>query len=311
MRDLCSNFRGRRGVLAGTAGLLATALLPRQSFAKPLLVEVPLADGLGLVTGTGVNTLVWRGQAEPTLIIDPGSSETGPALRRLAIGNPKSESPVLINTHWHTEQTAANDLFGRSGSRIIAHENTRLWMTAPVHCPWKQRDYAPRPKAALPTETFYDNRTIVIGTRHIESGYLLQAHTDGDIYVYLAEANVLAVGDVAAGNAYPITDYCTNGWIGAMVNAQDQLLKLANETTRIVPSSGKVMSRAELQAQRDVLATVRDRLFDLVKKGYSADEMIAAKPTKEFDAQYGDPELMIRNAARGLADNARVVPGVV
>ena len=52
------------------------------------------------------------------------------------------------------------------------------------------------------------------GAEPIEYGYLMQAHTDGDIYVYFPGPNILMAGGVAGGNCYPVLDFDTGGWIG-------------------------------------------------------------------------------------------------
>jgi cyclase len=301
----------RRKILASGLAAFGSVLLPvsANAVARPELVL--LGGGVHLVLGTGTNTVLFQSSSsEQSLIVDPGSATTAAALSKL-VSRRKRSTPTIINTHWHPEQTAANDYFGKIGSRIIAHENTRLWMTTQINCPWRKQTFEPRAKQARPIETFYDKHVLTVGTAQIECGHMLQAHTDGDIYVHFKDANVLLVGDIAAGGSYPITDPCTNGWISAMVTAQNELLEIANVDTRIVASTGPVMTRAQFQAQRDMVVKVRDRLFELVKTGLSPDELVAAKPTQEFDAQYGNPELMIRNAARGMADNARLVPGVV
>jgi cyclase len=310
LRD--SDLFDRRTAIAGGIAAVGSLLTAGPlSAAAARLSMTSLGGNVQLVQGTGTNTVVYKASADgPMLIVDPGSTATAQALYRLAVSR-KAASLVVINTHWHPEQTAANDFFGKSGARIIAHENTRLWMTTPIACRWKNQTFQPRAKIAQPVETFYEKHAVAVGNARIECGYMLQAHTDGDVYVHFRDANVLVVGDVAAGGAYPITDYCTNGWISEMVAAQNTLLAIANADTRIVAGVGPVMTRAQLQEQRDMLVVVRDRLFDLVKKGLSPDELVAAKPTQDFDARYGNPELMIRNAARGMADNARLVPGVV
>jgi cyclase len=302
---------GRRKILASGLAAFGSVLLPAKANAVTRPGLLPLGGGVQLVSGTGTNTVVFQPPSGgQVLIVDPGSAATAAALLKVASGAKRS-APTVINTHWHSEQTAANDFFGKIDSRIIAHENTRLWMTTQIICPWRKQTFQPRAKQARPTETFYDKHVVTFGTAQIACGHMLQAHTDGDIYVHFKDANVLLVGDIAAGGAYPITDPCTNGWISAMVAAQNELLEIANVDTRIVASTGPVMTRAQFQAQRDMVVKVRDRLFELVKKGLSPDELVAAKPTQDFDAQYGNPELMIRNAARGMADNARLVPGVV
>ena len=160
----------------------------------------------------------------------------------------------------------------------------------------------------------------------IEYGYMMQAHTDGDIYVYFPGPNILMAGGVVSGSSYPILDFDTGGWLGpgdkrdprfsdpvpiGMVAAQRTLLKVTNAATRIVPGDGAVMTRADLQAESEMLATVRDRLVKLLKMGYGPKEMIAAKPTQEFDAKYGDPEQFIRNAYMGLWAHVRELGGIV
>lgn len=265
-----------------------------------------------LVSGTGVNTVLFAPPGSIPVLVDAGGAATAAALARVITTLAQGTSvPVLFNTHWHQEQTGANDHFGALGSRIVAHENTRLWMTVPINSRWQGRTFAPRAAVARPNDTFYDTGSLQMGGEQLDYGYLLQAHTDGDIYVRFRTSNVIVAGDVVSGSEYPITDYCTNGSFGSMVNAQKALLAMADERTKIVPGRGRVMSRAELAEQLQMMTTIRDRLYDLVKRGMSAEEMVAAHPTREFDAQYGDPGLMIRNAARSMAENARQIPGVV
>ena len=108
----------------------------------------------------------------------------------------KREVHTLFNTHWHPDQTGANDALGRPGTRIIAHENTRLWLGTEVDSKWEQRVYQRLHVRARPNQTFYTNGSLAFGGEAIEYGYLPQAHTDGDIYVYFRNANLLVAGDV-------------------------------------------------------------------------------------------------------------------
>ena len=144
----------------------------------------------------------------------------------------------------------------------------------------------------------------------MEYGHLPKAHTDGDIYVFLRTANILVAGDVVS-QSYPILDYTTGGWIGGLTDATKTLLDLTNADTRIVPGSGPVLTRAHLQAQYAMLTEVRARLVELLKKGMSARDMIAAGPTKEFDQRWGDPDLFIGNAYKGLWGHVRELGGIV
>ena len=132
------------------------------------------------------------------------------------------QGPVatLFNTHWHAENTGANQIFRQNGAAICcAHENTRLWMATPTWMPKEDRYRAPRPKDEQPDKTFYADGAMTAGSEHIKYGYVLEAHTSGDIYVFFRDSNVLAVGDVASPSRNPELDYLTGAWIGGRVDA--------------------------------------------------------------------------------------------
>jgi glyoxylase-like metal-dependent hydrolase (beta-lactamase superfamily II) len=145
----------------------------------------------------------------------------------------------------------------------------------------------------------------------IQYGHLGQAHTDGDIYVFFTKQNVLMTGDVVAAGAYPVLDYSTGGWIGGLDEATRALLGRANNQTRVIPGLGPVQSRADLQEQAEMVSTMRERLVDLLRKGMSASQMFNERPTKDFDAKWGNPELFIYNAYPGLWNHVREVGRIV
>ncbi len=115
------------------------------------------------------------------------------------------------------------------------------------------------------------------GGERIDYGYLIEAHTSGDIYVFFRDSNVLAVGDVASPSRDPELDYFTGAWLGGRVDAMARLLALGDDKTRIVPGYGPVMSRADLQAERDMMRTLYERAVDRVREGDSADDMLKAR----------------------------------
>lgn len=218
---------------------------------------------------------------------------------------------ALFNTDWHLENTGSNEAVRTGGAKIIAHENTKLWLGADFFCEWENRAYKPRPAQALPNETFYTTGKTTFGNEQIEYGHMPQAHTDGDIYVFFRGANILVTGDVVSAGKYPILDYTTGGWIGGLVDATKTLLKLANAETRIVPGNGPVQTRVDLEAQSEMLVTMKDRLIKLMKQGMGPKDMIAAAPTREFDTKWGNPELFISNAYRGMWGHVRELGGIV
>jgi glyoxylase-like metal-dependent hydrolase (beta-lactamase superfamily II) len=205
---------------------------------------------------------------------------------------------TIVNTHWHPEQTGSNERLGRAGGTIIAHENTRLWLTTDVTWPWDGRRFTRLPTVAQPNRTFYDKGELQSGVRY---GYIPDAaHTDGDLYVYFPEQNVLAVGDAVSGQGWPVVDWATGGWIGGIVGGLQRLQTLANAETRIVPARGPVLSLRDLEAQHEMYGTIYDRLTQLLNRGRGPGEAVAARPTKEFDAQMGNPDEFVRRAFESL-----------
>jgi cyclase len=298
----------RREFLAGAmpAMLAATAWPPGLSSAGDAPLEVTqLGERLWQIAGAGGNVTVF-GSSEGVLLVDGGAAvHTKRLLAQVRRLSGTERVHTLFNTHWHHDQTGSNETLGKAGTRIIAHENTRLWLTTDVDSKWEGRVYQPLPKIAQPSKTFYTDGTLEFGGERIDYGYLPQAHTDGDIYVFFRNANVLVAADVAAAGAYPVIDYITNGWIGGMTTALQTLTTLADERTRVVAGRGTPLTKAQLSTEYTVLNTLRQRLSKMIAQGMSAQEMIEARPAQEFEAQWGDATLLIRNSYPGMAHRAR------
>jgi glyoxylase-like metal-dependent hydrolase (beta-lactamase superfamily II) len=274
-----------------------------------------LTDTVIEITGAGSNVLLVTGPAG-SILVDDGLPERSTELLKV-IADLSGNRPIqlVFNTHWHPENTGSNQVLAKAGAKIIAHENTKLTMGMDIFSESQKLAHRARPKEALPTETFFasapGSRKMTFGEQPIEYGYLPQAHTDGDIYVYFPRPNILMAGGVVSVGNYPILDNSSGGWIGGMAQAAKLLVKLANAGTRVIPSDGPLQTRADLEAQAEMLTTVFDRMVKLMKQGMGPKDMIAAAPTKEFDSKWGDPEVFITSAYRGLWGHARELGGVI
>jgi cyclase len=258
-----------------------------------------LSDDLFVVRLPGQPNVVAQTGSNGVLLVDGGSAGASDALMNAVSALPGSgKVHTIFNTHWHPEQTGSNEQLGKAGTAIIAHENTRLWLTTDVTWPWNGRRFTRLSKVAQPNKTFYTTGQLDSGVRY---GYIPDAaHTDGDLYVYFPDQNVLAVGDVVSGDGWPLVDYATGGWIGGIVGALQRLQTLANAETRVVPARGPVLGLADLKAQYEMYGTIYDRLTQLLNRGRGPDEAVAARPTKEFDAQMGNADEFVRRAFESL-----------
>lgn len=294
-----------RAAVGGGAAVCLGSLLGRvaaraDDVAAPLIATA-LRDGLMLVSGAGGNVVV-AGSPSGVAMVDSGAPEHARAVSSF-VAERFAGAPVelLFNTHWHLDHSGGNDAVARAGTRIVAHENTRLWMRSEFFVDWQDTGYEPRPAAAWPTHTFRSSDRQPLSTEHagvpIEYGLLREAHTDGDIYVRFPRHNVIAAGGAVTAGEYPVVDYITGGLIGGLIDATRELIALSDADTLIVPASGPAQTRGDLQLQCDMLETVRERMQTLARQGKSVREMLAAGITQEFDARWGNnAERFVTNA---------------
>jgi cyclase len=287
-----------KGALGGGVGL---ALLPfaRSVFSQESPAVVPVSDGIVVLTGAGGNVLVRTASTGQVLVDSGAAAFTDAVLKRVRELPGAGHVATLFNTHWHREQVGGNLSFGRSEVTIIAHEKTRARLTTDYYLGVEDRYEKALPPEARPTVTFFTGDQIFAGDKRIEYGYLLEAHTDGDIYVLFRDANVLAAGDAISPVKDPELDWFGGGWLGGRVDAQEKLLKLTDEKTRLVPSYGPVVGRAELQAEFDMTRVLFDRMLEFVKKGMSAQDMLDAGLMKGLSRTFGDPSKFAYDAYKG------------
>ena len=294
----------RQVIKGGTAAVLTVWASPLLQAAQRTDTGVrKLTNTIAVVDGGGSN-IVALSSADGTVLVDTGAPDTAgrvmAALKELG-GN--TTVHTVFNTHYHLAQTGNNGAFAAAGAKIVAHDRTRQWMSVDHWVPDQDRYEKARPKSAWPAEVFFNTGTQRIGGEQIDYGYLLVAHTAGDIYVYFRDANVLAVGDVASPVNDPELDWITGAWIGGRVSAMDRLLKIGNEQTRVVPGSGPVMTWAEFKAERELMEVVRQRLFKQIRQGDGPQDMVDGGVLKGLARTWKDPHKFLYAAARGLWGN--------
>jgi glyoxylase-like metal-dependent hydrolase (beta-lactamase superfamily II) len=260
-----------------------------------------LTDDLHVLTAGGANVLALTGVDGVVLVDGAAASHSAALLAAVASLPGGGTVHTLFNTHWHPEQTGLNETLGKNGATIIAQENTKLWLTTDVKWPWSDETIEPLPAEGRPNKTFYRTDGLTVRDRHIEYGHIRDCpHTDGDMYVFFPESNVLAVGGAVNGEGWQLPDWWTGGWIGGLVGGLEHLLTLVDAGTRIVPARGPVFGQAELKEQFEMYTVVWERLARLLYTGRGPDEAVAANPTKEFDEKMGNPDEFVDRAFRSL-----------
>ena len=257
---------------------------------------VPAGPGVYMLAGVGGNIGVSIGADAAFLVDDqfaPLSQKILAAVRAL------TDRPVrfVVNTHWHGDHTGGNENLANAGVVVVAHENVRIRMSSEQFITALNSRSPPAPPRALPVVTFGNGVTFHLNGDEIHVVHVGPAHTDGDAIIHFGRANVLHLGDLFFNGRYPLVDLSSGGSFEGLVEAVTAALRYANDSTRIIPGHGPLAGRADLVRYRDMLATIRDRVAALIREGKSREEVIAARPSGEWDATLGratiKPEMLI------------------
>jgi cyclase len=285
----------RRTAMAQLAAATVLANAARAQRPDPSLAQIKTTD-LGrktyMLEGQGGNILVVIGD-DGIIMVD---AELAPLHDKIKAAIARSsELPIkyLVDTHFHGEQTGGNAPFHRDGAIIVAQDNVRVRLLAGTTNGVSYNKSPPAPPDAIPTETYVGGtKTVAVRGREALITHATNAHTDGDSWIYLADADVIFTGDLFYNNGrYPTIDFANGGDIRGMVRANEAFLKRASADTKIASSrGGAVAGRAEVAAFRDMLATARDRMAAIIDRGMSEEEAVAKKPLADLDAKWAGSE---------------------
>jgi glyoxylase-like metal-dependent hydrolase (beta-lactamase superfamily II) len=286
-------------VLRCIGGGVAAAALPSSAFALDVLTD-DAVPGLRVLSGVGGNVVVLATR-DGQIVVDSGDAESSNVvISTLRTLNADGKVAVLVNTHWHPAQTGANELLGSQGATIVAHEKTKQRLSAGWYVPAEDRYEPPVAAKGRPTKAFFDKDTLQVGDKRVELGYLIEAHTDGDIYVRFPDVNIIAVGDVVSPQRDPVLDWFGGGWLGGRVDALEKLLSLGDANTRYVPSYGSLISRKDVQAERDLMSAIFDRMVVNLRLGQTSEDMLKAGLLDGLPRKFEDPAKFLYDAHKGF-----------
>ena len=275
------------------AALFTGAALAQQpvDWDKVQIRTTDLGNKTYMLAGQGGNITVAVG-SDAIIMIDSQFAPLHDKIKAAIAAISPLPIKYLVNTHFHGDHTGGNGPFQADGVIVVAQDNIRIRLTAGTQNGITGNKTPPVAPGAVPKETY------VGGTRNVEAGgrvakltHVNNAHTDGDSWVYFADANVLCTGDTFNNlKKYQTIDFANGGDVRGMIAANEIYLKVANDQTRIVPGHGGLATRADVVEFHKMLVTARDRIQKLVDEGKTEEEVIAMKPLADLDATWANSE---------------------
>ena len=260
-----------------------------------------VAPGLHVLFGRGGNIAILIGE-QGVFIVDSQFPELVPKIKAAINDLGGGNVDFAVNTHWHFDHADGNPVLGEDGTWMVSHLNSRRMMvsTQVINMVRAAYEQPPYPSEGLPIITFKDRMEFHFNGQRIDLMHFGPAHTAGDTAVFFRGVNAVHTGDVFNNSGYPFIDADNGGDIDGMIAFCKAMLAELNADSIVIPGHGPVTGYADLADFINMLQTVRDRIAILLDQGKTLEEVIAAKPTADFDERYGDPSGLIDRAYSSL-----------
>lgn len=301
------------GVLSGALLVSPRSLFARQSSPVTMIIDearkspiktTELRGPLTLLEGSGGNIVLFAGK-KGNLLVDAGIDVSQDKMKAKIAELNKAPLQYLINTHWHFDHASGNEWIHKEGAHIIAHENTKKWLSQTTRVDDWNYTFPAAPQGAIPSRTITAAHTMEFEGHTIKLRHYAPAHTDSDLSVYFPDVDTLHVADTWWNGYYPFIDYNTGGNIAGMIKAAEENVLATTDKTLVVPGHGPIGKKANLVEYRDMLVNIERSVAGLKKKGMSLQEVIAAKPTRSYDDKWGNfvigPDFFTSLVYKGVA----------
>jgi cyclase len=258
------------------------AQAPQPDFSKVEIKTTKVTNSFYTLEGQGGTIGVLVGP-DGIFMVD---SQFAPLSQKLAAAvHQISDKPIrfMVNTHVHPDHTGGNENFAKMGVTIFSRDELRYRLAHPAPGA-NGAPGTPAPAAALPVVTYEGPVTIHMDGEDVHLVPIHRAHTDGDTLVYFPNNDVLMTGDYYRSIQFPNIDRVNGGSLDGMLEGIGVTIGMAGPKTKIIPGHGPTVDRAALIAHRDMILAIRDKVAALVQQGKTVDEVLAAKPTSDFDS---------------------------
>jgi len=274
----------------GAAGVL---LAQTQNFDNVEVKILPVQGSVYMLIGAGGNSTVQVGK-DGVLIVDTQYAPMAPKI--MAAIRTLSNMPIkyIIDTHVHGDHTGGNGALAKLGGdgampRIIANDHVLNRMTAkpaPGQTAVPDTDWPNDEYFGASKDFFFNNEAVIVY-------HMPAAHTDGDSIVFFRRSDVVSTGDIFTPEHYPLIDLQRGGTVQGIIDALNRIIEITVPAkyqeggTYVIPGHGRLCEEADVVEYRDMVTIIRDRIADLIKKGRTLEQVKAAKPTLDYDTQYG------------------------
>lgn len=280
---LCTGRRLLAGLLVSVFSLSALA---QQDFGQITIKTTEVTPGIYMLEGFGGNIGLSIGDDGVFVIDDQFAPLTAKIQQAIAA---LTEQPVrfVVNTHWHIDHAGGNENLGKAGAIIVAHDNVRKRLQKGQFVAAFNAEVPAAPPAALPIITFDQGVIFHWNNDTLEVLHVAPSHTDGDAVIYFKDANVVHTGDLYWNGLYPVIDASSGGSAAGMVSGVEEVLARIDSNTKLIPGHGPLSNKAEMQVYYEMLKASYTRIKSLKDQGKTIEQIVAAKPTADFDEQWG------------------------
>lgn len=270
-----------------TIGFAGAAYAQGVDFSKVEIKTIDLGHNTYRLEGQGGNITVAVG-TDGIIMVDGQFAPLHDKIKAAITAISPLPIKYLINTHFHGDHTGGNAGFQNDGAIAVAQDNVRVRLAAGTANGVTGNKTAPVAPEALPKQTYTGGSiTLEVGGRKAVLTHANNAHTDGDTWVYFADANVLCTGDIMNNTKrYQTLDFANGGDIRGAIRATDAFLAVANDDTKVMTGHGTLAKKSDIAEFNAMLKIARERVQKLFKEGKSEDEVIALRPLKDLDAKW-------------------------